>query len=144
LVFVFHDEDIIQRKEYSKEMAAARAKTEVSIKDEAVKAAAKPLTEEEMIAQGKVVYDRTCTVCHGKFGEGLVGPNFTDEYWIHGGKAEDMLKVINEGVIEKGMISFKSQLNRTQINHVIHYIESLQGTNPPNQKAPQGVKFVKG
>jgi cytochrome c oxidase cbb3-type subunit III len=143
LVFVFKDASVIQKKEYSNEMRAARAKTEVEVKEEAVKSTAKPLTREEILAAGKVVFDKICYVCHGKFGEGLVGPNFTDEYWIHGGKPEDLLKVVNEGVIDKGMLSYKSQLNKTQINNVIAYILSLQGTNPPNQKAPQGVKFVK-
>lgn len=143
LLFVFEDDDIVQRKEYRKEIMAARAKTEVAVKEESAKAAAAPLSQEQILAAGKAIYDKTCLVCHGKFGEGLVGPNFTDEYWIHGGRPEDLLKVINDGVIEKGMISYKSQLNPTQINHVITYILSLQGTNPPNPKAPQGEKFVK-
>jgi len=125
-------------------MKAARAKTEVAGKEEAVKAAAAaPMTQEQILAAGKITYDKICVVCHGKFGEGLVGPNFTDDFWIHGGKPEDLLKVINEGVIDKGMLSYKSQLNKKQIDHDIAYILSLQGTNPPNQKAPQGVKFVK-
>jgi cytochrome c oxidase cbb3-type subunit 3 len=142
LLFVFQDKDIVQKKEYSNEMLAARAKTEVAVKEDAVKTAATPLTPEQIKAAGKVVFDKICYVCHGKFGEGLVGPNFTDEYWIHGGRPEDLLKVINEGVVEKGMISYKSQLNKTQINSVIAYILSLKGSNPPNQKAPQGVKFI--
>ena len=144
LLFVFEDDDIVQKKEYRKEVMAARAKSDVAATEEATKtAAAEPMSEEQILAAGKVIFDKTCLVCHGKLGEGLVGPNFTDEYWIHGGKPEDLLKVINEGVIEKGMISYKSQLNKTQINNVIAYILSLQGTNPPNQKAPEGVKFVK-
>lgn len=140
LVFVFKDESIIQAKEYRKEVMAARTKSEVAVAAEAVKTAAAPMTQEQILAAGKITFDKICVVCHGKFGEGLVGPNFTDEFWIHGGKPEDLLKVINEGVLEKGMISYKSQLNKTQINNVIAYILSLQGTNPPNQKASQGVK----
>jgi cytochrome c oxidase cbb3-type subunit 3 len=143
LVFVFEDEDIIQRKEYRKEMMAARVKTEVAAKEEAVKSAAQPMTPEQIQAAGKVVFDKICYVCHGKFGEGLVGPNFTDDYWIHGGRPEDLKKVIIEGVLDKGMISYKSQLNNTQIDNVIAYILSLQGTNPPNPKAPQGEKVMK-
>ncbi len=144
LLVVFKDDDIVQKKEYYKEMAAARAKTEVAVQEEATKtAAAVPLTQEQILAAGKVIFDKTCLVCHGKFGEGLVGPNFTDDYWIHGGRPEDLKKIINEGVPEKGMISYKSQLNVTQIDHVIAYILSLQGTNPTNQKAPEGEKMVK-
>lgn len=140
LLFVFEDDSVVQHKEYSKEMIAARGKKEIALKDEEVKAAAQPMSQEQILAAGKETFDKVCFVCHGKFGEGLVGPNFTDEYWIHGGRPEDLLKVINEGVIEKGMISYKSQLSKTQINNVIAYILSLQGTNPPNPKAPEGVK----
>jgi cytochrome c oxidase cbb3-type subunit 3 len=137
---VFKDESIIQKKEYRNEMAAAMAKTEVAEKEEAKKEVAAPMSEEQILAAGKVTFNNICMVCHGKFGEGLVGPNFTDEYWIHGGKPEDLKKVIVEGVIEKGMISYKSQLNNKQIDQVIAYILSLQGSNPPNPKAPQGIK----
>jgi len=140
---VFKDDTIIQKKEYSKEMAAARAKTEVAVKAEAVQSAAKPMTQEEILAGGKTTFDKICYVCHGKFGEGLVGPNFTDDYWIHGNRPEDLKKVIVDGVIDKGMLSYKSQLSNKQIDQVIAYILSLHGTNPPNQKAPQGVKVEK-
>jgi cytochrome c oxidase cbb3-type subunit III len=141
---VFKDDSIIQKKEYSKEMAAARAKTEVAVKEEAVKTAAQPaMTQEQILAGGKITFDKICYVCHGKFGEGLVGPNFTDDYWIHGANPEDLKKVIVDGVIDKGMLSYKSQLSGKQIDQVIAYILSLHGTNPPNQKAPQGVKVEK-
>lgn len=140
---VFKDDTIIQKKEYSKEMASALAKTEVAVKAEAVQSAAKPMTQEQILAGGKVTFDKICYVCHGKFGEGLVGPNFTDDYWIHGSNPEDLKKVIVDGVIDKGMISYKSQLSNKQIDQVIAYILSLHGTNPPNQKAPQGVKVEK-
>ena len=137
---VFKDDTIIQKKEYSKEMAASRAKTEVAVKAEAIQSAAAPLTQEQILAGGKTTFDKICYVCHGKFGEGLVGPNFTDDFWIHGNRPEDLKKVIVDGVIEKGMLSYKSQLSNKQIDQVIAYILSLHGTNPPNQKAPQGVK----
>lgn len=140
---VFKDDTIIQKKEYSKEMAVARAKTEVAVKAEAVQSAAAPMTQEQILAGGKTTFDKICYVCHGKFGEGLVGPNFTDDYWIHGNRPEDLKKVITDGVIDKGMLSYKSQLSNKQIDQVIAYILSLHGTNPPNQKAPQGVKVEK-
>ena len=140
---VFKDDTIIQKKEYSKEMSAARAKTEVAVKAEAAQSAAAPMTQEQILAGGKSTFDKICYVCHGKFGEGLVGPNFTDDYWIHGNRPEDLKKVIVDGIIEKGMLSYKSQLSNKQIDQVIAYILSLHGTNPPNQKAPQGVKVEK-
>ena len=76
--------------------------------------------------------------CHGQKGEGLVGPNFADEYWIHGGGIKNVFKVIKYGVPDKGMIAWQAQLKPADMQKVGSYILTLQGTNPPNPKAPQG------
>lgn len=91
---------------------------------------------------GKEIYVKYCAACHGNNGEGLVGPNFTDEYWIHGGDIKNIFRIIKDGVPEKGMISWKSQLSPKNMQEVGSYILSMQGTNPPNQKPPQGEKWV--
>lgn len=96
------------------------------------------LTDAAAMAEGKEIYTANCMVCHGANGEGLVGPNFTDKYWIHGGRINDLFKTIKYGVPEKGMISWQSQLRPAAMQKVASYILSMQGTNPPNQKAPQG------
>jgi cytochrome c oxidase cbb3-type subunit 3 len=75
-------------------------------------------------------------------GEGLVGPNLTDEYWIHGGGVKNIFKVIKYGVPQKGMISWQTQLNPTQIKEVSSFIISIEGTNPANGKEPEGDKWV--
>ncbi len=142
LVFVFEHDSVIQEKEYRNEMMAAMHQEEPAPSDGTETAAPVQRTQEDMLASGAETYGKICSVCHGKFGEGLVGPNFTDEYWIHGGSREDMHAIIINGVIEKGMISYKNQLTETQIQDVITYIQSLKGTNPPNQKAPEGEKYV--
>ena len=72
----------------------------------------------------------------------MVGPNLTDEYWLHGGGIKDVFKVIKNGVPDKGMIAWGSQLTPTQISNTANYILSLKGTNPPNAKAPQGEKVA--
>ncbi len=74
-------------------------------------------------------------------GEGLVGPHLTDEYWIHGGGIKDLYKTIKYGVPQKGMISWESLLDPTKIQEVASYILTLKGTNPPNQKGPEGKKW---
>ena len=89
---------------------------------------------------GKAVYTQNCVACHGQNGEGIVGPNLTDDYWLHGGKIANVFKTIKYGVPEKGMISWEKQLSPKQISDVSNYIESLKGTNPANPKAPQGDK----
>lgn len=102
------------------------------------------LTAEADLAEGKEIYTANCMVCHGANGEGTVGPNFTDKYWIHGGSINNLFTTIKYGVPEKGMISWKSQLRPGAMQKVASYILSLQGTNPPNQKAPQGDLFDPG
>lgn len=87
---------------------------------------------------GKTVFMQNCAVCHGQRGEGLIGPNMTDKYWVHGGTKDEINKIINVGVPIKGMVPWKGIITNQQIDSVVDYILSLQGTNPPNQKAPEG------
>lgn len=100
------------------------------------------LNDAGSLFSGKEIYDKNCAACHGKFGEGLVGPNMTDQYWIHGGSIKDLFRTIVNGVPEKGMISWKAQLKPVQIQEVASYILSLQGTNPPNAKPAEGVLYT--
>lgn len=90
------------------------------------------------LAEGKEVYTANCVACHGTMGEGGVGPNFTDEYWLHGGGIKNVFKTIKYGVPTKGMIPWEAQLSPGQMKNVASYILSMQGTNPPNAKEPQG------
>ena len=79
-----------------------------------------------------------CVSCHGNNGEGIVGPNLTDDYWIHGGGIVNIFKIIKNGVPENGMISWRQQLSPKQIQQVASYILKFEGTNPPNAKEPEG------
>ena len=125
------------------QLAAVKAK-------QAQVAAAQPQLDEDgllnliksdsALSKGKEVYVKNCVVCHGQNGEGLVGPNLTDAYWIHGGTLVAIRKVIQEGVLDKGMLAWKAVLPSDEIDNVTAYIRSLKGTNPANPKAPQGDK----
>jgi len=96
------------------------------------------LTDAEDLDKGKAIFQKSCATCHGKFGEGGVGPNLTDNYWLHGGKFTDIVKTIQYGVPAKGMISWRGYLKPEEILEAASYIHSLHATNPPNPKAPQG------
>jgi mono/diheme cytochrome c family protein len=98
------------------------------------------LTDAASLASGESIYMTSCATCHGKLGEGGIGPNFTDDYFIHGPTIGNMVTTINAGVPAKGMISWRGILKPQQIHEVSSYIQSLVGTNPPNGKAPQGEK----
>ncbi|MCI5081750.1 MAG: c-type cytochrome [Saprospiraceae bacterium] len=137
----FSDYGMSQEEEYQAEMEQA----EESIKAYLAKQAnlvdetnAELLDDDASLAAGKVVFDEKCAACHGMAGEGGVGPNLTDPYWLHGGSVKDIFKTVKYGVPEKGMISWKSQLRPAEIHKVSSYIFKLGGTNPPNQKEPQG------
>lgn len=103
------------------------------------------LTDIESIVQGQAIFTANCIACHMKGGGGSpisVGPNLTDAYWIHGGDITSVFKTIKYGVPEKGMIAWKAQLKPADMHRVASYILSLQGTNPPNAKEPQGELYV--
>ena len=99
------------------------------------------LTDEASLTNGKVIYDQNCSVCHGKDGGGVVGPNFTDEFWIHGNTFQDLFPIVLNGVYEKGMIAYKNKFDSEQIQDALSYINGMQGTTPTSPKAPEGKKY---
>ncbi|MBX2814502.1 MAG: c-type cytochrome [Saprospiraceae bacterium] len=103
------------------------------------------LTDQAALESGQLLFNVNCVACHLESGgsmPGGVGPNLTDEYWLHGGSLSDVFKTIKYGVPEKGMISWQGQLRPRQMQEVASYIMSLQGTNPANAKEPQGELYV--
>ncbi|NNE27703.1 MAG: c-type cytochrome [Saprospiraceae bacterium] len=103
------------------------------------------LTDADALTNGQEIFTSQCAACHLNHGGGSpvsVGPNLTDEYWLHGGSISDVFKTIKYGVPEKGMISWKTQLRPADMHAVASYILTLQGTNPENAKEPQGELYV--
>ena len=95
---------------------------------------------QKAIALGKTVFSTNCAVCHRADGGGNIGPNLTDEFWLHGGSIGEINKTIAEGVLAKGMPNWGKMLSPEQVNAVTAYVASLAFSNPPNPKAPQGDK----
>jgi cytochrome c oxidase cbb3-type subunit III len=90
------------------------------------------------IETGKEIFTTSCSACHGNLGQGGVGPNLTDDYWLHGGGIADIFKSVKYGWTDKGMKSWKEELSPMKIAQVSSFIKSLRGTNPPNPKEKQG------
>jgi cytochrome c oxidase cbb3-type subunit 3 len=110
------------------------------------RAAANPTSEEalttlgasaEAVAEGQKVFASTCAACHGQNAEGLVGPNLTDKFWIHGNAGKDILKAVGEGFPEKGMPAWGPVIGDTKARNVTAFVLSLRGKNLPG-KEPQG------
>lgn len=137
-VFVFHD--MLQENEYAKEMENVAMKTPAA--EEQAPFKVEILRDEASLAEGKETWDKICAACHLPDGGGLVGPNMTDDYWIHGNTVQDLYNIVTNGVIEKGMLPYKDQLSDKKRLEVVSYIlVKLQGTTPANPKAPQGTKY---
>ena len=140
-IFVFQSDDLIQASEYNNEMAAAQASMPAKTATEAV-FTVELLTDDASLAAGQETWTKICSVCHLIDGGGLVGPNMTDNYWIHGNTVQDLFNVVTNGVIEKGMIPYKDQLSEQARLDVISYIlVKLQGTTPATPKEPQGTAY---
>jgi cytochrome c oxidase cbb3-type subunit 3 len=132
-------------QEYETEMTIAANQLEEYRKNnkEAVDEKTVTMADAKGIAEGKAIFTKTCTPCHGMNGEGnMVGPNLTDKFWIHGGSISEVFRTINIGVPEKGMQAWGKNFAPAEIKYLASYVLSLQGTNPPNAKAPQGTEFI--
>ena len=89
-------------------------------------------------SKGKEVFVANCAACHKADASGLVGPNLTDNAWLHGGKPEQVYKTINEGYVDKQMPAWGPTLGPERVQAVAAYVLSLRNTNVPGGKAPQG------
>ena len=127
-------------EEYAAEMTAAKIQTDAYLASakENVDENTAVLLDAAGAAEGKILFAKTCTPCHLAEGQGLVGPNLTDDYWIHGGGVKDIFKTIKYGYPDKGMQSWQTTYSPIQIEELDTYIKTLRGTHPAHPKEPQG------
>lgn len=129
------------------ELAAAEEKAAVA-KEEYLKKAANNidesnvvlLTDPDDLAAGQKMFISNCAPCHGPQGQGVVGPNLTDDYWLHGGKLNEVFKTIKYGVADKGMKAWQEDFSPKQLAQLASFIKSIHGSHPPNAKEAQGQK----
>lgn len=136
----------LQLEEYNIEMAAVdadKAKTDANV--ETITAENVKMLGAADIEKGKMLFTANCVSCHGANAASMpggVGPNLTDEYWIHGGGIADVFNSITNGWPEKGMISWKSQLSSQQIAQISSYVLSTKGSVTSGGKEAQGEIYV--
>lgn len=88
------------------------------------------------LAKGQSLFLANCRTCHGENAQGDVGPNLVDAYWKHGGDISDRYKIIDQG---KGtMPKWGDKLSPKDIQNIISYLKSIEGSNPPNAKEAEG------
>ncbi|MFO0594417.1 MAG: cbb3-type cytochrome c oxidase N-terminal domain-containing protein [Myxococcaceae bacterium] len=107
---------------------------------------ANPMSDEALAAlsqdpaqveEGKKVFASTCASCHAAEGQGLVGPNLTDKFWIHGNKPTDIAKSVTEGYADKGMPPWGPVLGPDKVRKVAAFVLTLKNKNVAG-KEPQG------
>lgn len=95
----------------------------------------------QALADGQTVYLSNCASCHRRDGGGDIGPNLTDDYWLHGGDVKSIFKTVRHGVTGTNMISWEGFISPEKIKNVSSYVLTLKGSNPPNPKKPEGTLF---
>ena len=102
---------------------------------------AEKIASGEYLEVGTSTYATTCASCHGEKGEGGIGPNLTDNAWLHGGSLMEIYTVVDEGVLDKGMPAWGAALSRDKVLGVVHFIDAIRNTNEPG-KSPEGTEYV--
>ena len=96
-------------------------------------------SDPELLAAGAKGFAEKCAVCHGDAGEGNIGPNLTDKYWVHSqGDMPGIVKAIRDGFPTKGMPPWAALMSAEEQSQIAAYVISIEGTDPPNAKEPQG------
>ncbi len=134
----------LQQEEYEQEMAQAKVQVDAYLATAANSVDETNVTITDDVGRinaAQELFVKNCSACHGMAGEGGVGPNLTDVYWIHGGDVKDIFRVIKNGVPQKGMIPWQAQLTPVQMQDLASFIITLEGTEPPNPKEPQGEAY---
>ena len=132
------EEFVVEMQKGEEEKAAYLAKSANNIDETSVVL----LTDAGSIGEGHEIFEKNCSPCHLADGGGNVGPNLTDDYWLHGGGIKDIFKSVKYGWQDKGMKSWKDDLSPKQIQQVASFIKSLKGTHPVTPKAPQGDIYI--
>lgn len=102
-------------------LAAEMQAAEVRWPAEAAAAVSFAITP-EAVAAGEAIYMQNCVPCHGASLEGGIGAALNDDEWIHGSDSETVIRIITEGVVEKGMLSWGPILGPEKINQVAAYV----------------------
>jgi cytochrome c oxidase cbb3-type subunit 3 len=97
------------------------------------------LTDPPSLEKGRAIFESPsslCSSCHRPDLGGLVGPNLTDEGWLHGCKLNDVVTSIRTGYPTRGMLPFGggTALSDEQLRQLASYVLSKRGALPAAPK----------
>lgn len=98
------------------------------------------LTDKASLAKGEALFNgqrHLCHTCHRTDLGGLVGPNLTDDRWLHGCSVPELALNIKTGFPLKGMLPSGSgqALTDEELLQVVSFVLSKRGSNPTAPKA---------
>jgi cytochrome c oxidase cbb3-type subunit III len=125
--------------EFQREVTAAAALQKAAAPAPTVTTVEAPTADAALVGKGKEIFLKNCIPCHGTLGQGIIGPNLTDDFWIHGGTFAEIKHTITEGVPAKGMITWKLMLKPDDIQNVASFVWSLHGTDVSKAVPPAKV-----
>lgn len=119
-------------------LAAAAASKQKSVGEATNEGLVKLSSESATLATGKEAFVATCAQCHRADGGGNIGPNLTDNAWLHGGAPVEIYKTVRDGFVEKGMPPWGPVLGEDKTRAVVAYLLSIRNTNVADGKPPAG------
>lgn len=123
--------------DYESEMAAFRTANPEPVAPDTVALMA-AVADADEVREGAAIFVKNCSACHGADGGGIIGPNLTDDFWIHGGTIGEIGTIVTVGVLPKGMPPWGKMLKPDELAEVIAYVWTLHGTTPAKPKAAEG------
>jgi len=116
----YEDELAAADEKYGEALAAEKKKAEERLAAMAAKGGSA-----EDAAKGKEIFATNCVACHAADGTGGIGPDLTDDEWIHGSSYAEVTRTVSEGVLEKGMIAWGPVLGEEKVAQVAAYVMTL-------------------
>jgi mono/diheme cytochrome c family protein len=86
---------------------------------------------------GRELFAANCRPCHGTDGEGIIGPNLTDDSCKHPNDLLGIRGTIELGLAERGMPAWGPVLGEARLNQLTVYVHSIQERQIPGRD-PEG------
>jgi cytochrome c oxidase subunit 2 len=127
----------VSREEFDAWMAAKRGAAAAQ-----TQLAMQTLSVDDLMDQGKAVYDSACLACHGAQGQGGIGNAIAGSAVVMGDLSNHMA-VVAKGVSGTAMQAFGGQLNDVEMAAVLTYQRNAFGNNTGDVVQPGDVTGMK-
>ena len=98
----------------------------------------KYMNDPNWLKVGEATFATHCASCHGRSGEGISGPNMTDDYYLHVKQLADIATVINDGAKAGAMPAWGNRLHPNEVVLAACYVASLRGQNLSSARDIEG------